>query len=123
MKKESDITNEDLAFEEDLISNPYSVKSWLRYLDFKKDSPLKSRFLIYERAISNLPMSYKLWHTYLIERTSATLKKPIDHVHYDALNNVYERSLIYLHKVNQNLFFYFFWMIQPFFFFLKKRCL
>jgi hypothetical protein len=27
----------DIPFEEDLLSNPFSVKSWLRYLDFKSD--------------------------------------------------------------------------------------
>ncbi len=48
---------DDLAYEEDCIRNPYCLKTWLRYLDHKTKNcknwlPV---YLIYERALKQLP--------------------------------------------------------------------
>ncbi|KAJ1854016.1 Pre-mRNA-splicing factor SYF1, partial [Coemansia sp. RSA 638] len=57
-----DISESDLAFEEEVLRNPYKLKGWLRYLDHKRDSPVRTVSVIYERALRSLPGSYKLWH-------------------------------------------------------------
>jgi len=78
--------DEDMPFEEELLRNPYSVKTWCRYLAsrgvacFGDDgldpssasltSPSSTpgrRRVLFERAIKALPGSYKLWHAYLSE--------------------------------------------------------
>lgn len=46
---------DDLPFEEEILRNPYSVKSWLRYLEYKKQAPRSTVNLIYERALKELP--------------------------------------------------------------------
>jgi len=64
-----------VAYEEDVINNPYSIKSWWRYLTFKQESGFKERKAIYERALKALPGSYKLWSHYLRERIVWTQRK------------------------------------------------
>ena len=51
-------SEEDLAFEEEILRNPYSVKHWLRYCEFKKDAPPAVINLIYERALKEMPGRY-----------------------------------------------------------------
>lgn len=46
---------DDLPFEEEILRNPYSVKSWLRYLEYKREAPRSTVNLIYERALKELP--------------------------------------------------------------------
>lgn len=46
---------EDLPYEEDILRNPYAVKSWLRYIDHKKAAPKNILNLVYERALRELP--------------------------------------------------------------------
>ncbi|VDQ10574.1 unnamed protein product [Trichobilharzia regenti] len=59
------IEEQDRPFEEELIRNPHSVKSWLRYISMKAKSPPKVVYMLYERAVKQLPGSYKLWYRYL----------------------------------------------------------
>ena len=63
----------DLPYEEEILRNPYSVKSWLRYIEFKKDAPRNTVNLVYERALKELPGRYSeslvtnelgIWHCY-----------------------------------------------------------
>lgn len=91
---------DDLPYEEDVSKNPYSVNCWLRYLEFKQGSPQKQRNYIYERAIRELPRSYKIWHQYLLERTLAIRGKCILENSFEAVNTLFERSLVFLDKVN-----------------------
>ena len=46
---------DDLAYEEDILRNPYSVKCWLRYIEHKKDGSKNALNLIFERALKELP--------------------------------------------------------------------
>jgi len=46
---------EDLPYEEEILRNPFSVKCWLRYIDFKKDASARVVNLLYERALKELP--------------------------------------------------------------------
>ena len=87
------IDDTDIPFEEDIVRNPYNVKSWLRFIDHKhqqvKNSkpnkfnlaltqaqinkipllkPERQLNMIYERSVKELPGSYKLWRAYLTER-------------------------------------------------------
>jgi pre-mRNA-splicing factor SYF1 len=92
---------EDLAFEEDVIRNPYSIKSWTRYLDFKSKNCTNwlPVYLIYERALKQIPGSYKLWYTYLKLRQDHVKNKCINDEEYEEVNNIYDRALAYMNKV------------------------
>ena len=61
-------SGEDLAFEEQLLKDPYNFGAWSQYLQHKAPAGPKTRNLLYERALKNLPGSYKLWLHYLRER-------------------------------------------------------
>ncbi|XP_049851404.1 pre-mRNA-splicing factor syf1 homolog [Schistocerca gregaria] len=91
--------HEDLPFEEDVLSNPYSVPSWWRYIQNLHSSDPNRRFWLYERALSEVPGSYKLWYHYLAEREAALENFPVVHPYFDQLIHVFERALAYMHKM------------------------
>jgi pre-mRNA-splicing factor SYF1 len=92
---------EDLPYEEDCIRNPFSLKSWLRYIDYKSKANTSwvLVYLIYERALKQLPTSYRLWFNYLRVRRVNLKSKAIDDTEYEEVNDLYERALIYMNKV------------------------
>jgi pre-mRNA-splicing factor SYF1 len=51
------VAESDLPFEEDILRNPFSVKSWQRLIDHKVQSkaPKAAINLVYERAVKELP--------------------------------------------------------------------
>lgn len=53
---------------DDVLRNPYSLKIWLRYLEYSQSQTIADRFNVYSTALSYLPRSYKLWRAYLLER-------------------------------------------------------
>jgi pre-mRNA-splicing factor SYF1 len=75
------------------------VKHWIRYIDHKKNS---SKFVInqiYERALKQLPGSYKLWYNYLKLRKKQVKGKCITDDALEDVNNAFERSLVFMHKM------------------------
>ncbi|KAI9561619.1 hypothetical protein GHT06_012579 [Daphnia sinensis] len=100
-RKPGDIVlcEEDLAYEEEILRNPYSVKHWLRYCVFKKDAPPAIVNLIYERALKEMPGSYKLWYSYLCLRRKQTKGRCITDPCYEDANNAFERALVFMHKM------------------------
>ena len=46
---------DDLPYEEEILRNPFSVKCWLRYIEFKKDAADHLLNMVYERALKELP--------------------------------------------------------------------
>jgi len=97
---EEDVLREtDVAYEQELQQNPYSVKLWFAYVRAKAQAPQKVRFLIYERALKNLPGSYKLWHAYLQERVKSVADLCITDPKYEAANNTFDRALVFLYKM------------------------
>jgi len=89
----------DVAYEQELEQNPYSVRVWFAYARAKADAPQRVRFLIYERAVKELPGSYKLWKAYLNERVRACRELSIVDPEYEFANNAFRRSLVFLHKM------------------------
>mmetsp|Transcript_21367 Transcript_21367/g.47607 ORF Transcript_21367/g.47607 Transcript_21367/m.47607 type:complete len:955 (+) Transcript_21367:58-2922(+) len=89
----------DVAYEQELQQNPYSVKLWIAYIKAKKDAPQKVKYLIHERAVKELPGSYKLWKAYLDERVKACKELCIDSPEFEATNIAYDRALVFLHKM------------------------
>lgn len=81
-----------------MLRNPYSLKSWYFYLEFKEDAPSKIRNVIYERALQKLPGSYKLWFKYLMERKDRVKHLCISHSAYEETNRAFERALVFMHK-------------------------
>ncbi|XP_019864746.1 pre-mRNA-splicing factor syf1 homolog [Aethina tumida] len=92
-------TDEDLPYEEEILRNPYSVKHWLRYIDHKKKAPKHGVNIIYERALKELPGSYKLWYNYLKTRRRQVKQRCITDPLYEEVNNAFERSLVFMHKM------------------------
>ena len=90
---------QELHHEEEVLRNPYHLKSWLSYLLYKKDASPLSRYLIFERALVNLPRSYKLWFAYLMERKNNLKKKSILDKGYKILVNTFERSIVHMNKM------------------------
>lgn len=100
-----------LVYEQDILRNPYSLKSWLRYIDFKRNSSYVSRVSIYERALAELPGCYKIWKEYLTLRVSVlvegsanaktgirTRKLVPNDPEWALVNEAFERCLIYGNK-------------------------
>lgn len=96
------ISENDVVYEQDLIRNPGSIKSWLDYANFKRQhgSVLEHAFVL-ERACTTLPRSYKLWKMYLgmrmrhLEGKNPTRYAP----HYVKVNALFERALVLLNKM------------------------
>jgi len=92
------IEEEDVPYEEDVANNPYTLKSWWRYLHFKKGSGPQVRNMIYERALKSIPGSYKLWYHYLTERKAQLANLRIDDPGFESLNNTFDRAMSHMHK-------------------------
>ena len=99
------VEDEDLAYEEEVARNPYSVRAWVRYIAFKQTSNLAPRArafavdLLYERALRVLPGSYKLWHAYLARRTARVRAARPQCAAVRAVWALYERALLTMHKM------------------------
>lgn len=94
-------SEDDLPFEEDIVRNPYSVRHWLRYINHKQlsgGSP-DSVNMLYERCLKQLPGSYKVWIRYLRYRLQVTSERPPIDPLYEEMNNCFERSLVFMHKM------------------------
>lgn len=93
-----------MAFEEDLLRNPYSLRHWQRYLEHHAKSPIAQQFIVYERAVKELPGSYKLWKAYLDQRKQHLTKRNLPYVkalsEWESVDDCYERALVLLHKVH-----------------------
>jgi len=89
----------DVAYEQELQQNPYSVKLWFAYVRAKAGAKQQVRFLIYERAVKELPGSYKLWYAYLKERQKSCEGCCITDPGYESANNAFDRALVFLHKM------------------------
>jgi len=93
------LNEEDLPFEEDILRNPHSIKPWLRYIEHKEDGPKNMINLVFERALKELPGSYKLWYHYLRVRRKQVKGRCITDPGFEEVNNAFERSLVFMHKM------------------------
>ncbi|XP_078091040.1 pre-mRNA-splicing factor SYF1 [Mustelus asterias] len=90
---------DDLPYEEEIIRNPYSVKCWIRYIEYKQSAPKHVVNMIYERALKELPGSYKLWYNYLKQRRKQVKGRCITDPAFEEVNNCHERALVFMHKM------------------------
>uniref|UniRef100_A0ABM5FM17 Pre-mRNA-splicing factor SYF1 n=1 Tax=Pogona vitticeps TaxID=103695 RepID=A0ABM5FM17_9SAUR len=98
-KQELFFEEEDLQYEEEILRNPFSVKCWIRYIEFKQNAPKHILNLIYERALKELPGSYKLWYNYLKQRRKQVKSRCVTDPSYEEVNNCHERALVFMHKM------------------------
>ncbi|KAI1715467.1 pre-mRNA-splicing factor syf1 [Ditylenchus destructor] len=93
--------DEDIAYEEDIIRNENSLRSWQRYIDhkIKSKAPSKQVRIVYERALKLFNRSYKLWYNYLRYRRKIIAHKSPTDVAYAHLADAYERCLVFLNKM------------------------
>jgi len=98
------IAEEDIAYEEELIRNPYQLSPWLRYMQHKTDRPIHEKVFVLERACRDLPGSYKLWKMYLDLRVRHLdgLNPAKYEEEYDKVNDAFERALVLLNKVSRS---------------------
>ncbi|KAI8065093.1 pre-mRNA splicing factor syf-1 [Gongronella butleri] len=106
MAKSSDpskpsVHEHDKPYEEELERYPYSLRTWLSYLDHKQHGPFDELCAVYERAVAQLPGSYKLWKKYLgLRRDKLKGLHPIQcSDRYQEMNKMYERALVLLSKM------------------------
>ena len=96
------IAAEDALYEQDILRNPGSVRSWLTYIDYKmRNGTLHEQAFVQERACINLPRSYKLWKMYLDFRIRHLKRKnPVRFkVELNKVNALFERALVLLNKM------------------------
>ncbi|CAB0042880.1 unnamed protein product [Trichogramma brassicae] len=98
-EQELSITTEDVVYEEEIVRNPYSVKHWQRYIEHLTASKSLNLNVVYERALKELPGSYKLWYAYLQHRLKRLKGRRIDDPMYEQLNHIFERALVFMHKM------------------------
>ncbi|XP_069459971.1 pre-mRNA-splicing factor SYF1 isoform X2 [Ambystoma mexicanum] len=98
-KPELIFEEEDLQYEEEILRNPFSVKCWIRYIEFKQNAPQNVLNLIYERALRELPGSYKLWYNYLKQRRKQVKMRCVTDPGFEEVNNCHERALVFMHKM------------------------
>uniref|UniRef100_A0ABD2VYW0 Suppressor of forked domain-containing protein n=1 Tax=Trichogramma kaykai TaxID=54128 RepID=A0ABD2VYW0_9HYME len=98
-EQELSITTEDVVYEEEIVRNPYSVKHWQRYIEHLTASKSSNLNVVYERALKELPGSYKLWYAYLQHRLKRLKGRRIDDPMYEQLNHIFERALVFMHKM------------------------
>merc|ERR1719300_1688792 len=55
--------------------------------------------LVFERALKELPGSYNLWYNYLKVRRKQLKGRCVIDPGYDAVNNCFERALVFMHKM------------------------
>ena len=93
--------DEDVPFEEDILRNPYELKSWSRYIEYKAKNCTNWSivYIVYERAVKQIPKKYRLWYNYLQLRRKNLKSKCINDPEYEEVNDVYERSLTYMSKM------------------------
>jgi len=99
MDSANGLSSLELAHEEDVLRRPYVLKAWLAYLQALQGSLPERRFIIYERALAALPGSYKLWHAYITEWCAQLKGKHPDSPAFDRMDTVFERAIVYLHKM------------------------
>ncbi|OWK12264.1 XAB2 [Cervus elaphus hippelaphus] len=90
---------EDLPYEEEIMRNQFSVKCWLRYIEFKQGAPKPRLNQLYERALKLLPCSYKLWYRYLKARRAQVKHRCVTDPAYEDVNNCHERAFVFMHKM------------------------
>ncbi|KAI9302584.1 pre-mRNA splicing factor Syf-1 [Cunninghamella echinulata] len=95
------ISEYDQPYEEELARYPYSIRTWLRYIEHKEHGPFEDLCQIYERALKELPRSYKLWKQYLdLRRDKLKDSHPIyNKARYTTVNQLYENALVLLNKM------------------------
>lgn len=99
------ISEDDLGFEADIQRTPYSVRSWLRYIEHKQiyveKVPDSHVFVLYERAVKTLPGSFKLWKNYIEWSKIRLLNLDGAHREKEILRmlGVFKRGLQTLHKM------------------------
>ena len=89
----------DVPYEDDVAANPYSTKSWWRYLQYKSDAPHSHRNILAERALTHLPGSYKIWHYYLQFRVGSLSEQCVVSEEYEEVNQLFERAFEYMNKM------------------------
>ncbi len=101
------LDEQDLAYEEEILRNPNSIKPWIRYIEHKADAPKNILNLVFERALKELPGSYKLWYNYLKVRFSLFLVT----VFFLRLNYYFcLYGMKYLLSMSENISFSLFWV-------------
>ncbi|KAI8093688.1 uncharacterized protein BX664DRAFT_278808 [Halteromyces radiatus] len=106
MKQENSTNNineYDRPYEEELARYPFSLRTWLRYIDHKQQgaSSFEDVCQLYDRALKELPGSYKLWKQYLdMRRNRLQGVHPIScQYRYIEMNQYYEKALVLLNKM------------------------
>lgn len=121
-----DAAMDELAIEDELKRNPYSVKTWWQLIQANNGathkvrlprsatnrletashrgytatlSHMQSRAVLFERALAVLPGSYKLWYAYLKDAVAQVKGRSVVDSRLEVVNNLFERALVFMHKM------------------------
>ena len=83
----------------DDITNPYNLRSWWNSIQALEPEDYNERAKLYHRALFFLPGSYKLWYNFLKESRRNCKRYSIHSKRYEIINNLFEKSLIYMNKM------------------------
>ncbi|KAI8338847.1 putative Pre-mRNA-splicing factor syf1 [Blakeslea trispora] len=95
------INEHDMPYEEELLRSPFSLRTWIRYIDHKRNGSFSELCFVFERALKELPGSYKLWKQYLDFRRDKLkgLNAARHRQQYHSVVALYERALVLLNKM------------------------
>ena len=83
-----------IQFEEQLLSQPKHFKTWWLYINTFEN--YDKNYELIERALVHFPFSYKLWYKYLNNSMNDLNDKCPTDIHYQQVNNLFERAIIYM---------------------------
>ncbi|AOA61730.1 NineTeen Complex (NTC) component [Komagataella phaffii CBS 7435] len=90
------ITYEDLAYEESLLLDPYSLESWIAYYRHKEhSSPVDQQFYVLFRAANALKRAPEIWILCLKTCVKLWEERKSELEEFDGLIKVFEQSLLY----------------------------
>ncbi len=95
------ISDSDLPYEQQILRDPHSLNSWLRYIRHKQNKPITEQVFVYERACAQLGRSYKLWMMYLkLRMDHLNGINPAYHLkEFQKVNTCFDNALILLNKM------------------------
>jgi pre-mRNA-splicing factor SYF1 len=77
------------------------MRSWWNSIQAVDPENYNERAKLYYRALYFLPGSYKLWYNFLFESRQNCKRFPLTSKRWTIINALFEKSLVYMHKMPQ----------------------
>ena len=84
---------------QELNQAKYNFRNWWVMIEVKQEEPYVERVKIYEKALKHIPWSYKIWYFYLNDCITQVKDKCPESQSFKVINGIFERALIFMHKM------------------------